>query len=177
MALAPGRPEGRAAARWPQVALGVAVLVLGLVYAFGSRGIPSEAGYGGVGPNFLPLVSGIALAVCGAWLLVEAFTGGYRQLEEPSGAEHGDWAAFAWVSVAIILDALLIERIGFILACTVCYVFAVRGLRWAQGMRDASPAGWLIDAMIGFAISAPVYWMFTKLLAINLPGLTQTGWI
>ena len=30
---------------------------------------------------------------------------------------------------------------------------------------------------IGLAIAAPVYWMFTKLLAINLPGLTSTGWI
>jgi putative tricarboxylic transport membrane protein len=26
-------------------------------------------------------------------------------------------------------------------------------------------------------LSAPVYWMFTKFLAINLPGLTNTGWI
>ncbi|HQX58843.1 MAG TPA: tripartite tricarboxylate transporter TctB family protein, partial [Burkholderiaceae bacterium] len=31
--------------------------------------------------------------------------------------------------------------------------------------------------LIGIAIAAPVYWMFTKLLAINLPGLTTTGWI
>ena len=30
---------------------------------------------------------------------------------------------------------------------------------------------------IGAAIAAPVYWMFTKLLAINLPGLTSTGWL
>jgi putative tricarboxylic transport membrane protein len=158
-------------------ALGAGVLALGVIYALGSRGISSDAGYGGVGPNFLPLVVGIALLACGAWLLVETFTGGFRQLDEPSGAEYGDWAAFAWVSLAILLDALLIERIGFILACTVCFLVAVRGLRWSQGVRDASPLTWLRDAAIGFAISAPVYWMFTKLLAINLPGLTQTGWI
>jgi len=29
----------------------------------------------------------------------------------------------------------------------------------------------------GFAIAAPVYWMFSQLLAINLPGLTATGWL
>ena len=160
-----------------QAALGAGVLAVGVAYALGSRGISSDAGYGGVGPNFLPLVVGIALTICGAWLLVEAFTGGFRQMEEPSGAERGDWAAFVWVSVAVILDALLIERIGFILACTLCYVVAVRGLRWGQGVRDASPRSWLVDAAVGFAISAPVFWMFTKLLAINLPGLTQTGWI
>ena len=35
----------------------------------------------------------------------------------------------------------------------------------------------VIDGLIGMAIAAPVYWMFTKLLAINLPGLTHSGWI
>ncbi|HSH88520.1 MAG TPA: tripartite tricarboxylate transporter TctB family protein, partial [Ramlibacter sp.] len=29
----------------------------------------------------------------------------------------------------------------------------------------------------GVCISAPVYWTFTKFLAINLPGLTSTGWL
>ena len=163
--------------RITQAALGAGVLALGVAYTIGSRGISSDAGYGGVGPNFLPLVVGIALTVCGVWLLVEAFTGGFRQMDEPSGAEHGDWAAFVWVSVAIMLDALLIERIGFILACSLCDVLAVRGLRWGQGMHDASPRSWVVDAAVGFAICAPVFWMFTKLLGINLPGLTQTGWI
>jgi len=26
-------------------------------------------------------------------------------------------------------------------------------------------------------IAAPVYWAFTKFLGINLPGLTQSGWL
>ena len=30
---------------------------------------------------------------------------------------------------------------------------------------------------VGVLISAPVYWTFTQFLAINLPGLTQTGWL
>ena len=47
----------------------------------------------------------------------------------------------------------------------------------AQGRRDRSPVSWLVDLLIGMAIAAPVYWMFGKLLAINLPGLTNTGWI
>ena len=35
----------------------------------------------------------------------------------------------------------------------------------------------LVDAATGIAIAAPVYWMFTKVLNINLPGLTGTGWL
>ena len=26
-------------------------------------------------------------------------------------------------------------------------------------------------------VVAPAFWLFTKLLAINLPGLTNTGWL
>jgi len=29
----------------------------------------------------------------------------------------------------------------------------------------------------GLAIAAPVFWMFTQFLAINLPGITSTGWL
>ena len=29
----------------------------------------------------------------------------------------------------------------------------------------------------GVVIAAPTYWLFTKFLAVNLPGLTGTGWI
>jgi putative tricarboxylic transport membrane protein len=37
--------------------------------------------------------------------------------------------------------------------------------------------GLLKDVMVGLAIAAPVFWMFTQFLAINLPGLTETGWL
>ena len=29
----------------------------------------------------------------------------------------------------------------------------------------------------GVLIAAPVFWLFTKLLAIQLPGLTASGWL
>ena len=56
-------------------------------------------------------------------------------------------------------------------------MLAVRGFRSAEGRLDLSLRALIVDALIGIAIAAPVFWMFTKLLAINLPGLTATGWI
>ncbi|MGE8397887.1 MAG: tripartite tricarboxylate transporter TctB family protein, partial [Comamonas sp.] len=35
----------------------------------------------------------------------------------------------------------------------------------------------LKDGLIGLAIAAPVFWAFTQFLAINLPGLSNTGWL
>lgn len=165
------------AVRSPQTWIGLGTAGLGAAMALGALGISSEAGYAGVGPNFLPWVVALVLCVLGAWMVWEASTGGFRAMDEASGAERADWAAFAWVSVGILANAALITSLGFILSCTLCFALAVRGFTTAEGQRGRGLRASLRDVLVGFSISAPVYWMFTKLLAINLPGLTQTGWL
>lgn len=165
------------AGRGPQAAIGLGVLGLAGVLAWGAWGIPSHAGYAGVGPNFLPWVVALALALCGAWLLYEVFTGGLRRREAPSGAAYGDWAPLAWVCAGIVANAALITTIGFILSCTLCFMLAVRGLRSSEGRPGGGLRAVGVDFVTGFAIAAPAFWLFTKILAINLPGLTGTGWI
>ena len=157
--------------------VGVGVLGLGAVFAFGATTIPSAAGYAGVGPNFLPWVVGVALLICGATLLLEARRGGFRDVEEAATVARGDWLGFAWVSTGLLSAAAFITLLGFVLSCTLCFVLAVRGFKCAQGRFDGSLRAWTVDAAIGAAIAAPVFWMFTKLLAISLPGLTTTGWL
>jgi putative tricarboxylic transport membrane protein len=162
-----------------QLLLGVGVLVLGVSMLVGATMIPSEAGYAGVGPDFLPTLVGIVLSLCGVFVVWEALSGGFRNMEAPNGADTGFWPGFAWMSAGLLANAALITTIGFILSCTLCFALAVRGLRTAELEKISSfkVKQFLKDLLIGFAIAAPVYWMFTKLLAINLPGLTATGWI
>jgi putative tricarboxylic transport membrane protein len=160
-----------------QSLVGAGTLALGTVYVIGATTIKSDAGYAGVGPNFLPWVVGIVLLVLGGFLVYEARSGGFREMEEPSGAARGHWPGFAWVSVGILANAAMITRIGFILSCALCFMLAVRGFKSAEDRLDLSVKAWVVDFAIGFAIAGPVYWMFTKLLAINLPGLTSTGWL
>ena len=31
--------------------------------------------------------------------------------------------------------------------------------------------------LTGVVIAAPVYWLFTQFLAVNLPGLSASGWL
>jgi putative tricarboxylic transport membrane protein len=160
-----------------QTALGAGTLALGLAMAGGATQISSDAGYAGVGPNFLPWVVSVMLVLCGAWLLRESRTGGFREMEAPSGAEHGHWPGFAWVSAGLLLNAALLTTIGFIPSCMLCFILAVRGFKSAEARLDLGVRALAVDAAVGFSIAAPVYWMFTKLLAINLPGLTTTGWL
>ena len=81
------------------------------------------------------------------------------------------------VSAGLLLNALLITTLGFILSCALCFVLSVRGFRSSEGELDLRLQAWIKDSAIGVAVSAPVFWMFTQLLAINLPGLTNTGWL
>ena len=158
-----------------EAVVGAGVLLVALALAAGALRIPGNAGYGGVGPNFLPWLTAAALALCGAVLLWEARTGGFRGREAQDGA-GADWLSFVWVSAGLLANAALITTLGFILSCALCYVLAAQGLRRAAG-QPMAPRTWAIDVAWGIAISAPVYWMFTLLLAINLPGLTGTGWL
>ncbi len=161
----------------PQTLVGAGVLLIALALAAGAVSIPSTAGYGGIGPNFLPWAIAGVLALCGLLLIVEARTKGFRELEPPSGAERGYWPGFAWVTAGLMANAALITTIGFILSCTLCYVLAVQGLRRATGQAAGQPRVLATDAVAGVAISAPVFWTFTQFLAINLPGLTSSGWL
>ena len=160
-----------------ELGVGAGMAALGGLLAAGAVSIPSEAGYGGVGPNFLPWVVSAGLLVCGTLLVWQAARSGFLDRENPEGAPHGDWLGFAWVSAGLLANAALITRLGFVLSCALCFVLAARGFELSQGRPAPGVRGTLVSTLTGLAIAAPVYWMFTKLLAINLPGLTSTGWL
>jgi putative tricarboxylic transport membrane protein len=162
-----------------QALVGAGTLAIGALIVGGATQISAEAGYGGVGPNFLPWVVGLALVACGGFLIYEAASGGFRGLYDEAGDDEApaDWVGFALMSAGILLNAALLTSIGFILSCALCFLLAECGLRHSQGRLSLNPLTLLKSAAIGIAVSAPVYWMFTKALAINLPGLTETGWL
>lgn len=163
--------------RLAQTAVGLGVTALALSFGAGALALPAEAGYGGVGPNFLPLVVSALLLVCGVLLTAYARLGGFRHFDGPEGDERGHWIGFVWVSAGILLNAALITRIGFVLACALCFLLAARGFLIARGQATGGLRGWLRDAFTGIAIAAPVYWLFGQLLAIQLPGLGLGGWL
>ena len=160
-----------------QVAIGLGTTLVGLGLMAGAATIPSEVGYTGIGSNFLPWGVGIGLALAGALLTKESLTGGFRRREAPSGSDRAHWRGFAWVSAGLLLNAGLITHIGFVLSCALCFAMAVHGLRGAAGDAPGGLRPWAGSLAIGAAIAAPVFWMFTQLLSIQLPSLTSTGWL
>lgn len=165
-----------ASARRAQAGVGAGVMLLGAALAWGALDISSVAGYGGVGPNFLPWLVALSLVACGALLLRQAVRQGFSAMPEPDAADRTWWPGLWWVSAGLLSNAALISSAGFVLSCGLCYVLACQGLRRAEGQAPGARA-WLVDAVSGLALSAPVFWMFTGFLGIQLPALMPGGWL
>lgn len=145
-----------------EVALSLGVLALGGGSALVTSTLPSEGGYAGIGPNFIPAVVTAGLLLLGVWLSIEAFSGGWRQRSEH--AALFERAPFLWVSAGLFAHMALISWGGFVIAGTVLFVLVARGFRSRRPIRDAA---------MGLALSLGVFLFFVKLLNVSLPA----GWL
>jgi putative tricarboxylic transport membrane protein len=144
-----------------QLAVAAGVLALGALIFGGSFYLPTGGGYAQVGPGVVPRFVGIITIILGAALMREAFTGGFRGVDEEA-EEHlpMDWIAFAWVSGGIIAYGLLVERLGFILASIVLYVMVARAFNSRR---------WVLNAAVGAALAIFIFVTFNYGLGLNLP--------
>jgi len=145
-----------------EIALSLGVLALGVGVAAVTATLPSEGGYAGIGPNFIPAVVAAGIILLGLWLSFEAFNGGWRQRTEQTEAFVPD--AFLWVSGGLFLHMALIGWAGFVIAGTALFVGVARGFgsrRWAR------------NVAVGLVLSLGIYLFFVQLLNVNLPA----GWL
>ena len=151
-----------------EIALSLGVLALGLGVAGVTATLPSEGGYAGIGPNFIPAVVGAGIIVLGVWLCVEAFTGGWRGAAPDDAAARGehafDGAAFGWISAGLFAHMALIGWAGFVVAGALLFACVARGFGSRRVARDLA---------LGLALSMGVFFFFVKLLNVNLPA----GWL
>ncbi len=138
------------------------MLALGAGAAAVTATLSSEGGYAGIGPNFIPAVVTAGLLLIGAWLSIEAFSGGWRQRSEHAAVF--DAPGFLWVSAGLFAHMALIGWAGFVIAGTALFAFVARGFRSRRPIRDAA---------IGLVLSLGVYLFFVKLLNVSLPA----GWL
>jgi putative tricarboxylic transport membrane protein len=145
-----------------EIALSLGVVALGIGVAAVTATLPSEGGYAGIGPNFIPAVVAAGIILLGVWLSVEAFSGGWRKREEP--AETFVPGPFLWVSAGLFGHMVLIGWAGFIIAGTVLFACVARGFGSRRIARDLA---------IAIVFTLGIYLFFVKLLNVNLPA----GWL
>jgi hypothetical protein len=91
---------------WPQTLVGAGVLLIGLALAAGALTSPVTPATVASAPTSCP-GSVPWCSLCGAWIVWEARTGGFRQMDEPTG-RRARWPAFIWVSAGLLANAALI---------------------------------------------------------------------
>ena len=153
---------------WAEIALSLGILALGFGVAGVTARLPSEGGYSGIGPNFIPGVVGVGVILLGVWLSFEAFTGGWRGAAPDDARERGEHdfhaAAFGWITVGLFAHMVLIVWAGFVIAGVVLFACVARGFGSLRVARDLA---------IGLVLSLVVFFFFVKLLNVNLPA----GWL
>jgi putative tricarboxylic transport membrane protein len=145
-----------------EIALSLGVVALGIGVAAVTATLPSEGGYAGIGPNFIPAVVAAGIIGLGVWLSIEAFSGGWRKREDSADRFHA--SPFLWVSAGLFGHMVLIGWAGFVIAGTVLFACVARGFGSRRPARDVA---------IGLILTLGIYFFFVKLLNVNLPA----GWL
>ena len=145
-----------------QVAVAAGVLALGGGILWGSFYLPTGGGYAQVGPGVVPRLVGSVLLVLGVFLAREAFTGGFRGVDEEAEVHLPmDWVSFAWVSGGIFAYGLLVERLGFVIASVILFVMVARSFASRR---------WLLNAVVGLLLAAFIFAVFNYGLGLMLPA-------
>jgi putative tricarboxylic transport membrane protein len=151
-----------------ELLLSLVVLFLGIAAAVGAARLSAAGGYARVGPNVFPAAIAAGLVLLGLWLLYETLSGGWRHSKpdqaEARGEHRFDATAFVWVTLALLVQMLLINRAGFVLAQAILFAGIARAFGSKRVGRDLG---------IGLVLALGVFLFFVKFLNVNLPA----GWL
>jgi putative tricarboxylic transport membrane protein len=137
--------------------MAVGILGLGLFFLFGAWAITVLPSYARIGPRFFPYIVGSGLVGAGLLLLWQAVRAPKHAVPEVPE----DWAAVSWITAGLVLNVALMEWAGYILATTILFILAARGL----GSRR-----YLTGALAGFILALTTHLAFTRLLDLRLPA-------
>ena len=104
--------------------LGGVVLGLGLFIAIETSMLEVAASNAAIGPRLFPFLIAAGLLIVGALVLRQAFFGHVAH----EGGFELDWRAFALVSAGLILQMLLVESLGWVVATSILFVAGTPGL-------------------------------------------------
>jgi putative tricarboxylic transport membrane protein len=139
-----------------EAVLSMGVLALGTFIAVETTLLEVGSSHAAVGPRLFPSLIATGLVVVGLVLLCEAFLG---HIAHERGWEL-DWRAVAIVLTGLVVQMLLLESLGWIIATTL--LFTATAL--AFGSRRP-----VLDVAIGALLGGLVFVLFNYGLGLTLP--------
>ena len=152
--------------------LGVALFLalVGVVVLVDGFGLPSvSAAADPVGSRPMPIVVGVLLLACSAFLAVDVLRGGRGEVEggEDVDLDHpSDWRTVGLLLVAFLANIVLIDRLGFVISGAILFW----GSCFALGSRHL-----VRDPLISVALSLGTFYGFYSGLGIHLPAGVLQG--
>jgi len=146
-----------------EAVLGGGLIALGGLIAVETMLAPTAGRASAVGPALFPYLIAGGLALVGLAILREAFTG---RIAHAEGFEL-DGLAVVLVAVGLVVEFLLLEFLGWILAATLLFMAVAR----AFGSRRL----W-VDALFGLALAGLTFVVFNYGLGLNLPSGSILEW-
>ena len=139
-----------------EAVLSAGVLALGLFVAVETALIEVAPSNAAVGPRLFPFLIATGLIVVGLALLREAFFG---HIAHERGWEL-DWRAVGLVSAGLIVQMLLLESLGWIIATTLLFMATTLAFRSRR---------LVLDAAIGVVLTGFAFVLFNYGLGLTLP--------
>lgn len=146
----------RRSATTGQVLLAIGVLVLAAIVGYQTMAIPVSPIYAKVGPTVFPWMVTAGLVLLGITLLVQALRGEWKIEEDQTPV---DWHALGWVLLGLVLNVVLIQPLGFIVASTLLFCCIARAFGSTVLLRDG---------LIAIVFAAVTYIGFDRILGVNI---------
>jgi putative tricarboxylic transport membrane protein len=137
--------------------LAASVLLLGVFIAVETAMLRQGPGYAAIGPKLFPWLVAAGLLLVGVALLYQARAGAVAQ---PAGFAL-DLPPILVVTAGLVLQMVLMQPAGFVIATTVLFV----AVAYALGSRRI-----LLNAAVGLVLCAVTYVAFTRGLGLVLPA-------
>lgn len=145
------------------VLVGTAVIVDGF-------GIPHiTSGTDPVGPRAVPLILGVLLVAVAALYAVDVARGGHGEPEAGEDVDLSqsiDWRTVLLLIGAFLVNAVLIERLGWVISGALLFW----GTAFALGNRH-----YIRDLLIAVTLSLTTFYAFAIGLGVNLPAGVLQG--
>jgi putative tricarboxylic transport membrane protein len=130
------------------------LIILAAVVAWDASRVGGGGQYARIGPQTIPYVIAICLAVLGIWTIVEALRGDFPE------REHQELMPVLWIVGGLLLQLLTIRFVGFSIATGILFALVARGF----GERR-----FWISIPFGIMLALVVWAIFARGLSLTLP--------
>lgn len=139
--------------------VGLGLVGLSVLAAVSTAGMKIAPSYSRVGPQVFPYAAALIIGALGLFFIIEALRQSPDRLQPDT--DRTDFGALLAIAAGFVVFIATLTTLGFIIAATLLFTAVSYGF----GSRRI-----IHDGLIGLALAATAFFIFTMLLDLQLPG-------